>query len=203
MSPFRQSATTRSHVAGAVALEAFVAAAGPMRLSDRASSSSISTPTRSACCVPPAQSGQWARGARGAAAGAPCRSPSRSHGAPIFANTCDRRAARPGPHASSTTCRTSCTASSRRPQRRRSESSGRRCPATSRAPASRRCSSYEQGLVAATRSGLPGALFGRISVEVHLAALFASAMTGTPGVSTYVSPGPMTFGLQVVWVIFR
>jgi hypothetical protein len=51
-----------------------------------------------------------------------------------------------------------------------------------------------QGFVAGTRSGLPGALFGKICVDVHFAASFASAITGTLRVSMYISPGPMTFG---------
>jgi hypothetical protein len=42
---------------------------------------------------------------------------------------------------------------------------------------------FGQGLVVGTRSGLPGELFGMISVIVHEAALSAVAMTGTPGVS--------------------
>jgi hypothetical protein len=36
------------------------------------------------------------------------------------------------------------------------------------------------------RSGLPGALFGKISVIVHDAAWSAVEITGTPGVSMYV-----------------
>jgi hypothetical protein len=42
---------------------------------------------------------------------------------------------------------------------------------------------FGQGLVVVTRSGLPGELFGKISVTVHEVDLSAVAMTGTPGVS--------------------
>jgi hypothetical protein len=42
---------------------------------------------------------------------------------------------------------------------------------------------FGQGLIVETRSGLPGELFGMISVIVHEAALSAVAMMGTPGVS--------------------
>jgi len=42
---------------------------------------------------------------------------------------------------------------------------------------------FRQGSVVVTRSGLPGELFGKISVTVHEVALSAVAMTGTPGVS--------------------
>lgn len=66
------------------------------------------------------------------------------------------------------------------------------CPALSRAPLTQL--RPQQGSVAATRSGVLGALFGKICEVVHLAALSATARTGTPGVSIYVSPGPMTFG---------
>ena len=46
-----------------------------------------------------------------------------------------------------------------------------------------RTQSLGQGLVVGTRSGLPGELFGKISVTVHVVALSAVARTGTPGVS--------------------
>ena len=68
------------------------------------------------------------------------------------------------------------------------------CPAMSRAPFRSLPFRQEQGSVVATRSGSPGWLFGKICVVVHFAALSATARTGIPAVSIYVSPGPMTFG---------
>ena len=50
---------------------------------------------------------------------------------------------------------------------------------------------YEQAGLTSVRSGTP---VGTMSVAVQLAALLAVAMTGRYGVSTYVSPGPITFG---------